>query len=641
MPPVDHSTHDQLERSLAEVDWVALSAGRDYYPSPANWQDELLYFLLLDRFSDGREHDGFGDDAGAAVGPGPGRSTPIFAFPQDAYTADLATWFEAGKGWCGGTLAGLRDKLGYLKRLGVTAIWLSPVFKQCAWDERSYHGYGIQNFLDVDPRFGTREELRALVDAAHAVGIRVVLDIIFNHSGDVFAYADGEPGWGDRVHPVAGFRDAAAAPDLPFGPLGDEAWPDGALWPRELQAPEAFTREGRIRNWDHDPEYLRGDFFSLKNLEHGSSPRSGDLDARIAGFRPGAHLWFLCQVYRYWIAFADVDGFRIDTVKHMEPGAVRFFCNAIKEFAQSLGKESFYLIGEITGGRGHAVAIMDRTGLDAALGINEIPDKLEFLAKGLRDPDGDGYFDLFRNSVLDGRGSHRWYGEHVITMFDDHDQIGPRHKFRFAGDKVNQGWRYLVPATALNLLSAGIPCLYYGSEQAFDGHDHRAPHGDDGHSDVVLRECMFGGPFGSLRSTGRHFFDEQHPVYRQIAAIAVLRRRELALRRGRQYLRPISADGRPGSFAIPRRVGGQLRWVVAWSRIFTERELLCAISTDAERALTVWIQIDALLNPPGTTLRVLHSSDPAAIGATATVEARDGAAIQVTVPAAGCVVLGR
>jgi glycosidase len=86
-------------------------------------------------------------------------------------------------------LKGLKSKLGYLRRLGVTAIWISPVFKQVPF-EATYHGYGIQNFLDVDPHFGTREDLRDLVDAAHQQGIYCILDIILNHAANVFGYRD-------------------------------------------------------------------------------------------------------------------------------------------------------------------------------------------------------------------------------------------------------------------------------------------------------------------------------------------------------------------------------------------------------------------------------------------------------------------
>ena len=142
-----------------------------------------------------------------------------------------ARWREAGVRWAGGTLKGLASKIGYLQRLGVSAVWISPIFKQVAYQE-TYHGYGIQNFLEVDPHFGTRQDLRDLVRTAHRHGIYVILDIILNHSGNVFSYSPDrywtqdpgsgawylDPRWDGSPYPVAGFHDPSGQPSLPFGP---------------------------------------------------------------------------------------------------------------------------------------------------------------------------------------------------------------------------------------------------------------------------------------------------------------------------------------------------------------------------------------------------------------------------------------
>jgi glycosidase len=84
------------------------------------------------------------------------------------------------------------------------------------------------------------------------------------------------------------------------------------VWPAELQDPGTFTAKGRITNWDWYPEYLEGDFEGLKDIALGSGPADG--------YRPSPALRALTRVYQYWIAFADLDGFRVDTVKHMDPG---------------------------------------------------------------------------------------------------------------------------------------------------------------------------------------------------------------------------------------------------------------------------------------------------------------------------------
>lgn len=171
-------------RSIAEVDFASLIK-RPYTPSPDCWADQILYFLMLDRFSDGHEKGGYRDVQDQPVTTG---TTPL-ATGDDIGSVPYWQWLSEADGWQGGTLKGLKSKLGYLRRLGVTAIWISPVFKQVAF-EATYHGYGIQNFLDIDPHFGSREDLRDLVDAAHRQGIYCILDVILNHAGNVFGYQD-------------------------------------------------------------------------------------------------------------------------------------------------------------------------------------------------------------------------------------------------------------------------------------------------------------------------------------------------------------------------------------------------------------------------------------------------------------------
>lgn len=609
-----------LARRVAELDFEQFR-GRSFHPSPAAWEDEVLYFLLLDRFSDGNE-DGYLDTSGDPVAG----TTPRFQ-PSDRGAADPAAWEAAGARFVGGNLRGLESKLGYLRRLGVTAVWVSPVFRQVRFEE-TYHGYGIQNFLDVDPRFGTVADLKSLVAAAHDNGIRVVLDIILNHTGDVFAYdadryptGDGfDPRWDGREYRVAGFRDSSGRPTIPFVAVNLDAQPppdlDGGVWPAELYDPGAFSRRGRIVNWDYEPELLEGDFFSLKNTHLGRGP--------VDDYRPSPALRALTRAYQYWIAEADLDGYRVDTVKHMDLGATRFFASAVHELAQSVGKENFYLIGEITGGRRRAYETLEVTGVDAALGIDDIPDKLEGLVKGWRNP--EEYFGLFRNSEVVGKESHAWFRDKVVTLYDDHDQVRKgESKARFCAD--GDGPALALAALALNAASLGIPCIYYGSEQLLDG---------AGGNDRFLREAMFGGPFGPFRSQGRHVFREDTPTYRDLARLLAVRRAEPALRRGRQYLRPISGNG--VDFGLPRIVGGRMRSVVAWSRLFVDDEVVVAVNTDPSVALTAWVTVDDDLHAEGDRLRCLYSSDRAAEGSSVAVEARNGKAVALTVAPGGVVV---
>ncbi len=621
------------EKSLRELDLASLTKNRNYFPSPDHWEDQVIYFLMVDRFSDGKENL-FRDNQGNLVTTG---STAPFDASANGNAVsteqDAARWRDAGARFTGGTLAGIESKLGYLQRLGVTAVWLSPVFKQVNADN-TYHGYGIQHFLDVDPHFGSRDDLRQLVQTAHTLGIRVILDIILNHTGDVFRYQADNPSWNGQTFDVRGFRDAQGAPTLPFAPLDigihPEAFPDAAIWPAEFQASDTFTREGHINNFDYFPEYADGDFFSLKDLHHGERSFVNGVD-QIDNYAVSPTLLQLCEVYKFWIAFADLDGFRLDTVKHIDPGAARLFAGVIHEFTEAIGKDDFYIIGEITGGREFAFDRLEVTGLDAALGISDERAKMNGLVKGQVSP--AEYFDLFRNSLLVHKDSHVWFRDKIVTSVDDHDHVDQgQQKHRFCADGFA---KLALPVMALNATTIGIPCVYYGTEQLFDGAG-----GGDG-SDRYIREAMFGGEFGAFRSRGRHFFSEDQPVYQQLGKVHKLRGNQLPLRRGRQFLREISGPGDGANFGFPEMMGGRMLSIVAWSRIFNDSELLCAINTDPDHQTTAYVTIDNDLHgDPGNRVTCLYSTNSAEIGRTLAVEPRNGRAVLLTVPAAGFVVYG-
>jgi len=590
-------------KSIAEIDFAELTK-RKYTPSPDCWTDQVLYFLMLDRFSDGNEKGGYKNAQNEPVATG---STPI-ATCGDVDSVPYEKWLGQGDGWQGGTLNGLKSKLGYLKRLGVTAIWISPVFKQVAFEE-TYHGYGIQDFLEIDPHFGTREDLRDLVDAAHQLGIYCILDVILNHAGNVFGYGEvryrrrgangdwvADPRWDGQPYKVEGFNDRNGQPTLPLDPPDlsalDAAWPDGAIWPKEFQSPDNFLRLGHITNWDYYPEFNDADFAALKKLN-----LHVDWSGKYPKYSQTLRHLILCYVY--WIAYADVDGFRIDTVKHMGQEVTRMFCAAIHEMAQSLGKERFLLTGEVTGGRRLAWSMVDTTGLDAALGIEDIPGRLESMVKGLTEP--NTYFDLFRNSELDDHGDFAWFGEHVVTMFDDHDQVRKiDQKRRFCGVKELRD--LVFNALAVNLTTSGIPCIYYGTEQSFDSGGRPYP------DDRVLRENMFGGRFGAKCSQGVHFFDEDAKLFQAISKLTDLRRNRIALRRGRQYLHDISGDGI--HFGPPTRFGDRIQTLVTWSRVMADHELLLVFNTDELETRELWSTLNPNLRKEGDVLQLLFSYTP-------------------------------
>lgn len=205
-------------------------------------------------------------------------------------------------------------------------------------------------------------------------------------------------------------------------------------------------------------------------------------------------------------------------------------------------------------------------------------------------------------------------------MIDDHDQVWRGDtKGRFCSDAV--GTKLMFPALALNLSTLGIPCIFYGSEQCFDGHGSSGlkDHG----ADQWIRECMFGGPYGAFCSRDAHFFNEETDVYQKLAKLAAVRRGELALTRGRQYLREISGDG--VGFGYPATLGtGPMQSIVAWSRIFNGEEILCAINTDIGGERSVWVTIDADINGVGDVLQPLYQDLVGDSPRVLPVEARSG-----------------
>ena len=588
---------------------VAFPRRQRFHPSPGDWRDEVLYFLLVDRFSDAQEDSR----------PLLDRSNRAAARPAaaDAEPWRWDRWAESGaQRWQGGTLKGVRSKLDYLAHLGVTAVWLSPVFKQRGHLD-TFHGYGIQNFLDVDPRFGTRADLVDLIDAAHARGIRIILDVIFNHSGFNWVYPDGavEP-------PYRPFPD-----HYPFGEwLGRDGHAVGTritdlehgVWPVELQDERCYTRAG-VGNLgagaidDQHAEHKRTDFLSLRDFA---------LDTRGV-------LGRLAQCYQYWIALTDCDGFRIDTLKHVSFEEGRNFCGAIKEFAANLGKADFFLVGEVAGGDFAERRYLDVLGrnLNAALDIGEMRLTLNELAKGLAP--ASRYFSGFDPGSAE-MGSHRALGERHVSVLDDHDHVFGT-KIRFSAEAASD--EQVVAGVALQLFTLGIPCIYYGTEQAFAGPEasERAylPGWKGGdYADRYLREAMFGpahprksglaglqadapldealpgfGPFGTA---GAHCFDPSFHAYRRIAALAAVRARFPVLRVGRQYLRPTSLFGEP----FRDRGAGEL---VAWSRILSDEEALCVVNVHGTQSRGADVIVDADLNPPGTEFSVVANSHEAAV----------------------------
>lgn len=583
---------------------VTLPRHKKYYPSPVDWRNEILYFLLVDRFSDGNEHKR----------PLLDRNN-VWRIRGSSWRWD--EWAKSGADcWQGGNLRGIKGKLSYLKKLGITTLWLSPVFKQRG-HMNSYHGYGIQNFLDVDPHFGTRDDLIDLVSTAHKEGMRIILDIVFQHTGENWDYPGNEkkPPYTEGQYPFGKWLDDN-------GNYTDviQSAEDG-VWPEELQDPDDYTRAGSGRLdagdiYDEHAQHKRTDFDTLRDIQ---------LDT------PGV-MSNIAMCYKYWIALTDCDGFRIDTLKHVSMKEARNFCGSIKEFASNIGKLNFLLIGEIAGGDYAQDRYLDilTLNLNAALDIGEMRPALGSVAKGQLKP--SLYFSGF-DPFSEGMGSHRNQGNRHVSILDDHDHVCGR-KLRFSSGASSD--HQVVAGVALQLFSLGIPCIYYGTEQAFAGPELSESRflPNWGESDRYLREAMFGpehplrsgkdgllnsddridksmpgfGPFGSA---GYHCFDEKHPAYIRISALTALRQQYPVLRDGRQYMRTISKND--NSSTNNPFIESKQGEIIAWSRILDDEEALCIVNGHGNEKRGGNVLVDSSLVSQDKTMTVILNTEQTAL----------------------------
>ena len=544
------------------------------FPSPQDWRDQWIYFLMVDRFNNSQ-------------------------YPPVHQPFDDPNYYD----FQGGNLASIQDKLPYIQGLGAGAIWLSPVLKNVPNQGGTYHGYGIRDFLHVDPRFArdaanADDELRNLVDAAHKLGIYVILDIVLNHTGDVFAYVcdAGETDCTSSQGAQADYRSFARPVQWrDQNAVAQSAWTDIAalsnmttdpmVWPKELQQSEYFRRQGAMPAPDDD---TIGDFDSLKQMMT-DNPQLQQ---------------FLIRSYQYAIARFDIDGFRIDTLRYLKNGLPQLFGNSIREFAMSIGKKNFFTFGEVlTGdseqviaefiGRNTSVETSDLSedemvGVDAALDY-PLFYSLKPVVKAEAAPSGlVGMYEYRKQEEGDILSSHGDATRFFVTFLDNHDMkeriryVDPTDATRF-DDQVTLGLASLF-------CLPGIPCVYYGTEQGLHGAG----------TDPAVREALWGGPgFGTTDT-----------YYEDVAAIAAIRKQSPALRYGRFYFRPISGDGK--NFGVSTFLNGTL----AFSRILMDQEILVVANTDTANPITVNVIVDLTLHVAGDALRVLYSNkaNPAAVG---------------------------
>ncbi|MBK6469956.1 MAG: hypothetical protein IPF94_04220 [Betaproteobacteria bacterium] len=463
-------------------------------PSP-DWRDQVLYFVMTDRFADG---DPRNNDQGAGeYRPG-----------------------DNGR-YQGGDLAGLVQRLDYIRGLGVTGLWITPPVAN-QWLDRSgvtagYHGYWASHFMQVDPHLGSLDDYRRLSDALHRRGMTLVQDIVVNHTGNYFGYG---PDW-TAADPASGYQPYTSTP-----PGARPAQP-----PFDLNDPrDPAARQASVYHWTPDVrdynDPLQEERFQMSGLD--------DLNTENPAVRRA-----LRHSYGHWIREVGVDAFRVDTAFYVAPGYFDDFLRAkdrqapgVLEVARRTGRQRFHVFGEGFG--------IDRPGEDTQArkiesymrgprGEPLLPGMLNFPLYGAL---GDAFARGRPPAELGDRITrmmrvHR--NPHLMPSFVDNHDVD-----RFLAGGSAAGLRQALLAL---MTLPGIPVIYYGTEQGF----------------TVQRAAMFAAGVGS---GGRDRYDTQAPMYRAIAELTALRGAHRVLSRGIPTVLQGNA-ARPGALGwrMDRRAG--------------------------------------------------------------------------------------
>ena len=485
---------------------------------------DLTYFVMIDRFANGSTANDTGGIAGGPLDHG-------FEPTNIGYHH-------------GGDLLGLTERLDYITGLGADALWITPPFRNrpvqgdgtLEGSSSSYHGYWQIDWDNVDPHFGTIDEMHNLIDTAHAEDLRVFLDVVVNHTGDVISSPASASGAYVSTS-VAPYLDAQGRPfdlataaesdefpelnpdvSFPYPPVADERFTKSPEWLNDLTL--YHNRGNTTFSGESD---LLGDFFGLDDLftEH---PRVVDgmseLHARIA-------------------TQFDVDGYRIDTMKHVDLAFWRAFVPHVLATTRAAGNDDFFMFGEVNA----QDPILTSTYTNAG-----VPGSLDFLVgAALARYVGESSQGRFLADAFD---EDDWYldadgnASMQVTFIGNHD-IG-RMGYLISQAQPNSEDAELVARMKLGfellLLTRGMPVIYYGDEQGFTG---------DG-GDRLARQPMFptmaaeyadDDNIGSVSTPSNDNFDRDHPLYRHIAELAAFRNEHPTLRSGAQRVHEVAATG--------------------------------------------------------------------------------------------------
>ena len=376
----------------------------------------------------------------------------------------------------GGDIRGVTDHLDYISDLGVTAIWLNPVQKNSAG---SYHGYAISDFYAVDPRFGTMDDYVEMIDKAHEMGLKVVMDMIFNHCGSAH--------WWMEDLPTSDWLNV----NNEFVQTNHQKWT--AVDPHAAPS----ERSGFTDGW-----FNRG------------MPDLNQRNPLLATYLIQSSIW--------WIEYARIDGIRQDTHPYMDLQFGADWCNAVlTEYPDfNIVGETWYPVGSgfpAWWQRGSKLNPVD-TGLKTVMDFNLafiVPDAFNE-ANDPSDGASKGLFNIYVSLANDFLYEDT---ENILIFLDNHDLSRFARKDDSGLDKYRQGVAFI-------LTTRGIPQIYYGTELLFTGTKNEG--------DGIIRKDMPGGWQGDERSvfTSEGRTDMENEAWNYMSTILNWRKTSEAVKHG-------------------------------------------------------------------------------------------------------------
>jgi glycosidase len=556
-------------------------------------EDEVMYFMLPDRFENGDPKNDRGGLKGDRLKTG--------------YDPTSKAFFN------GGDLKGLTARLDYIQGMGVTAIWLGPIFKnkpvQGAPGNESagYHGYWVTDFTTVDPHLGSDADMKAFVDAAHVRGIKVYMDIIANHTADVIAYRECPNSscvYRSRADYPYQRRGGPTGAAINSGFAGDhiQTTENFAKLTDQTYAYTPFVPKGeervKVPTWLNDISlyHNRGNTtFTNENSTMGDFVGLDDLMTENPKVISG-----MIDIFGGWIDRYGIDGFRIDTARHVNPEFWQAFVPAMMERAKARGIPNFHVFGEI-GGVG-----LEPGKLAVHTHVAAFPSTIDFAFRQAVINTVGGTAPTEQLEELFAQDPLYKGGEDMAriqpTFISNHDNGRFAYFVRQALPKASDDdvLKRVILGHAMMMTLRGVPVIYSGDEQGFAG---------DGW-DQDARETLFASNVasyndnklvGTTSTTARANFVTTHPIYKALADMGRMRAAEPALRRGKQMLR--ARTDKPGLFAVSRLLDG--------------REVLVAFNTS-----TAPIDVNVQVEVGSMSFKSLHGTCAPTVSAPGSVRVK-------------------